>query len=243
MKLELKDVEQQYGGHAVLKSLTLELESFQVLAIVGVSGSGKSTLLRLLAGLQPLQRGEILLNGEPIPKKEARVNEYRQSVGIVFQSFNLFPHLSALANIALPLVLVHGYSKEASEERAYELLKRFSLDGHALKKPYQFSGGQCQRIAILRAIAVRKRLLLFDEPTSALDPLMTAEVLDLITELKEESCIVIASHHMGFVQNVSDHAIFLSDGRIIESQPTKSFFSSPLHEETRLFLRTILKYG
>lgn len=243
MKLELLNVRQRYGDHIVLKDLNIRLESFQVLALIGPSGSGKSSLLRLMAALDPLQSGEIVLDGDPIPKMEAEIHLYRQSIGIVFQSFNLFPHLTALSNIALPLSLVHGFSKEASEERAFDLLRRFSLGGHANKKPYQLSGGQCQRIAILRAIAVKKRLLLFDEPTSALDPLMTAEVLDLIAELKEESCLVIASHHMGFVNKVADHVIYLSDGRIIESQPTKSFFSSPSQPETKEFLQTVLKYG
>lgn len=243
MKLELQHVQQCYGEVTILKDLHLTIDTFQVLAIVGPSGSGKSTLLRLLAALDPLQSGNILIDGDPIPRQESAIYHYRQSIGIVFQSFNLFPHLTALANIALPLSLVHGFSKEASEARAYELLKRFSLADHALKKPAQLSGGQCQRIAILRAIAIKKRLLLFDEPTSALDPLMTAEVLDLIAELKEEGSLIIASHHLGFVQKVADHVIFLSDGHIIESLPTKQFFSAPAQTETRQFLQTILKYG
>lgn len=242
MKIELQHVQQQYGQNIVLKDLNLVIDAFQVLALIGPSGSGKSSLLRLLAALEPLQSGQIFIDNEPLPQENPTILHYRSHIGIVFQSFNLFPHLTALGNIALPLVLVHGFSKEASEARAYELLSRFSLLDHAKKKPSQLSGGQCQRIAILRAIAIKKRLLLFDEPTSALDPLMTAEVLDLISELKTEGNLILASHHMGFVHTVADHVLFLSQGKILEFLPTPQFFSSPTHAETRQFLQTVLKY-
>jgi polar amino acid transport system ATP-binding protein len=168
---------------------------------------------------------------------------HRRSIGTVFQMFNLFPHLSALENITLPLEKVHGYAPEAARAAAGELLKRFHLGEHAGHMPWELSGGQRQRIAIARAVAIKPRVLLFDEPTSALDPEMTAEVLDLIVELRHEGMdLILVTHEMGFARMVAEVVVFLADGRIIEQGPPKEVFASPQREETRRFFSRILKY-
>jgi polar amino acid transport system ATP-binding protein len=189
MKLEFQDIQKSFGAGAekrvVLDGITKSISFPHVLALLGPSGGGKSTLLRLIAGLEHADTGRIVLDGVALPESEASLLRYRRSLGVVFQAFNLFPHMTALQNVVLPLTEVHGMEKSEAHARALEVLTRLGLADHAGKKPALLSGGQRQRVAIARALAAKPRLLLFDEPTSALDPEMTAEVLELIAELKD----------------------------------------------------------
>jgi len=243
MRLELAGVTKRFGLQAALADLTLDLPPFQALVILGPSGGGKTTLLRLIAGLEIPDAGEVTVDGAPLPRDEAGLLQHRRSIGTVFQAFNLFPHLSALANITLPLEKVHGYAPGAAREKAREVLARLQLSPHADKKPAQLSGGQQQRVAIARAIAIKPRFLLFDEPTSALDPEMTAEVLDVIGELgREGRDLILVTHHMGFARQVADHGLFVADGRIAESGPAAELFGQPRTEALRNFLAKVLKY-
>lgn len=221
----------------------MEIGNCKTLAILGPSGGGKSTLLRLIGGLEIPDSGEIFLDDKKIIFKEKELLHHRRSLGMVFQSFNLFPHLTALENIELPLHRVHGMSLADARDASLQLLRRFGLREHAYKKPSQLSGGQRQRVAIVRAVGIKARLILLDEPTSALDPLMTSEVLDLVQELEKEGRdIILASHHMTFVKKAADWVAFLADGRILEYGPTQRFFSSPKSAQARQFLEKVLKY-
>lgn len=243
MKLEISHLTKKYGRHAILKDINLSVQNQKSLIFIGPSGSGKSTLLRLIGGLIVPTSGSISLDDAPVPLKEAALLQYRRSIGTVFQSWNLFPHLTALENISLPLVEVHAKSLKEAHALSMDLLKRFDLQKHAHKRPSQLSGGQSQRIAILRAVAIHPKLLLFDEPTSALDPLMTAEVLDLIKDLKEEGTdFILVSHHMGFARKVADYAAFIADGRLLEAAPTAEFFENPRTPAAKSFLENVLKY-
>jgi polar amino acid transport system ATP-binding protein len=199
MKLEITHLNRSMGSHPTLIDINYCAE-FNVLGIVGPSGGGKSTLLKVIGGLLIPDAGTVSLGGQKIPFDDSKqLMHHRRSLGIVFQSWNLFPHLSALENIVLPLCRVHGYPIARAEEEGEKLLKRFDLLSHSGKKPHELSGGQCQRVAIIRAVARKPALLLLDEPTSALDPLMTSEVLDLIFELKKEGiCFILVSHHLSF---------------------------------------------
>lgn len=243
MKLELSHLGATLEGTRVLSDIVFSGE-FDVLGIIGPSGGGKSTLLRVIAGLQSPDEGEVFVNGEKIPYDNSHaLMMYRRSLGIVFQSWNLFPHLSALRNIVLPLHRVHGVSVEIAELEGKKLLDRFGLLPHAHKRPHELSGGQCQRVAIIRACAVKPFLILLDEPTSALDPLMTSEVLDLIVELKKEGiAFILASHHMTFLQKIADQAAFLDQGRWIESGSVQDLFLGPKNPFVIDYLSKVLKY-
>jgi polar amino acid transport system ATP-binding protein len=189
--------------------------------LIGPSGGGKSTLLRILGGLEHPDSGEVELDGERVVFTEEALLRHRRTVGTVFQAFNLFPHLTALQNITLPLEKVHGRTPAQAQETARQLLARFRLEAHAGKRPADLSGGQRQRVAIARALSSKPRLLLFDEPTSALDPEMTSEVLDTILELREEGLdFILVTHEMGFARRVADQVAFLADGRIVEAGPS-----------------------
>ncbi len=243
MKVELRGVSKAFGEQRVLENASFEAEFEHTLALVGPSGGGKSTLLRLLAGLDRPDAGEVRVNDSALPGPEEELRRYRRTIGIVFQAYNLFPHLSAAENVILPLVEVHGLSRAAARSRADEELQRFRLAGHAHKQPGQLSGGQRQRVAIARALAIRPRFLLLDEPTSALDPEMTAEVLDVIVELRElGKPIVLVTHEMGFARHTADLVAFVADGGVRECAPAGEFFSSPASPATRQFLEKILKY-
>jgi polar amino acid transport system ATP-binding protein len=243
MQLEIRDINKRFGARTVLKDVSLSLPKAHALAIIGPSGGGKSTLLRVLAGLEHPDSGSVSLNGEKVVYDDASLLRHRRSIGTVFQMFNLFPHLSALENITLPLEKVHGYARETARETALDLLARFQLAQHAAHRPWQLSGGQRQRVAIARAVAIKPRVLLFDEPTSALDPEMTSEVLDLIVELGVEGMdLILVTHEMGFARKVSDHVLFLADGQIAEQGHPDALFGNPQREETRRFLSRILKY-
>ncbi len=243
MKLSIAKLSKHYGAHRALDDLSLELEGVHSLVLIGPSGGGKTTLLRVLAGLEQADAGEVHLNGVPVPHDEAGLLRYRRTVGVVFQAFNLFPHLTALENITLPLEKVHGYVRADAVERGMGLLKKFQLEGHAAHKPAALSGGQRQRVAIARAVAIKPKVLLFDEPTSALDPEMTGEVLDTIEQLREEgSDLVLVTHEMGFARVAADRVGFLAGGRIVEFGDTRAVFDSPQTEVCRRFLAKVLKY-
>lgn len=240
MKLKIKSISKTYGTHKILNKLCLDIPAGNIVALLGPSGVGKSTLLKILAGLEIPDEGEIFLDGEKQLYDEDSLISHRKEIGMVFQMFNLFPHLTALQNITLPLQIVYKMDVTQAKEKAFTLLKRFSLEACADKKPAQLSGGQNQRVAIIRATAIPRKLLLLDEPTSALDPIMTAEVYDLISEL--DSPILIASHHMGFIRKSAEWVAYLNAGQIIEMAPTAQFFENPQHAETKAFLKTMMKY-
>jgi polar amino acid transport system ATP-binding protein len=243
MKLGIQNLRKSFGQQVVLNGVSLLLEQVHTLALIGPSGGGKSTLLRVIAGLERPDKGEVWLNDNEIVFQEKLLREHIRTVGTVFQTFNLFPHLTAFANVTLPLEKVHLYSPPKARERATEILERFQLMEHAHKQPAQLSGGQRQLIAIARAVAIRPKLLLFDEPTSALDPEMTGEVLDLIEELREEGRdFVLVTHQMGFAHRVADQIAILSQGRIVECGPPAQVLDQPKEEVTRQFLSRILKY-
>lgn len=243
MKLDLQAVSKRYGDHMVLDSLNLSVEAARVLVLIGPSGGGKSTLLRLLAGLEAADQGEMRMNGHLVPSKESELLAYRRTIGVVFQAFNLFPHLTALENIELPLLKVHGLTIEKARQRAMELLERLHLADKSGQTPAKLSGGQRQRVAIARALAIRPQVLFLDEPTSSLDPEMTGEVLEVIEELKEEGKdIVLVTHEMGFARKIGDRILFLAGGKILESGPAADLFSTPQTRECRRFLDKVLKY-
>jgi len=243
MKLEIKNLKKKFGSHRALKEIDLLIPKSQSIALIGPSGSGKSTLLRILAGLEYPSEGQILFDDTPLIFQEKALQAHRLKLGILFQSWNLFPHLTALENIVLPLIQVRGYSKDAAETYGLELLTRFAMQQNAHKKPSQLSGGQSQRVAIIRAIATKPQLLLFDEPTSALDPLMTAEVLDLIVDQKNEGHhLIIATHYLSFAKKICDWSVFMSEGKVIESNATQVLFENPRKEEVKIYLEKILKY-
>jgi polar amino acid transport system ATP-binding protein len=243
MRLELCDLEKWFGSQAALQGISATIADFQALAIIGPSGGGKTTLLRLIAGLEIPDRGGVAIDGEQLDFSREALLRHRQGIGMVFQAFNLFPHLTALDNITLPLVKVHGYTPAAARAHAIALLERFLLAAHAAKRPAELSGGQQQRVAIVRAIAIKPRFLLFDEPTSALDPEMTAEVLEVIEELRREGRdLIMATHHIGFARQVADYCLFVSDGVVAEAGPASELFSHPRTVALQNFLAKVLKY-
>jgi polar amino acid transport system ATP-binding protein len=243
MKLGINQISKSYNGHVALQQASLSLEKVHTLVLIGPSGGGKSTLLRIIAGLEFPDSGEVTINDQRVVFEEAALLSHRRTIGTVFQAFNLFPHLSALQNITLPLEKVHGHSPSAAGEIARQLLARFRLEKHADKRPAELSGGQRQRVAIARAISIKPRLLLFDEPTSALDPEMTAEVLDAIRELRDEGRdFILVTHEMGFARQIADQVALLADGQIIEIGPVQQVFESAVHSATREFFAKVLKY-
>jgi polar amino acid transport system ATP-binding protein len=243
MRLRTTNLCKSFGRQIVLKNVNLDLDQVHSLALIGPSGGGKSTLLRIMAGLETPDSGNLYLNDREVIYREKELMAHRRTVGTVFQAFNLFPHLTALQNITLPLEKVHRYNPTEARQVAEVILARFGLSEHGHKPPAQLSGGQRQRVAIARAISIKPKLLLFDEPTSALDPEMTAEVLDVIEELRGEGReLVLVTHQMGFAHRVADQIALLSDGQIIECGPPKQVLDNPQSETTRQFLAKILKY-
>ena len=237
MEIKIKNLCKRFGEQVVLNNLDLELEKIHSVVILGPSGGGKSTLLRILAGLEIPESGSIVINGEQIPDVEEKLHEYRKRVGIVFQAFNLFPHLTALKNIILPLEKVQKVEHKIAKERAIGLLKRFDLYEHRNKYPHQLSGGQQQRVAIVRALALEPKFLLLDEPTSALDPALTKEILEAILELrKDKKDMVLVTHEMSFAKGVADCVIFVSGGKIVEMGPPRVIFDKPKTVELCEFL-------
>src|SRR4051812_14887601 len=243
MRLQIQHLSKRFGDHVALGGLSLGLEKVHTLVLVGPSGGGKSTLLRIIAGLEFPDSGEVEINGERMVFEDRKLLDYRRTVGTVFQAFNLFPHLTALRNITLPLEEVHHYSAADADQTARQLLIRFRLEKHATKFPAELSGGQRQRVAIARAVSIKPRLLLFDEPTSALDPEMTSDVLDMIKELRDEGRdFILVTHEMGFARQIADHVALLAEGQIVEAGPVEQIFENPTRSESKQFLAKVLKY-
>lgn len=244
MKLETQAVTKRYGAHAALDGASFSTgDEARVVALLGPSGGGKSTLLRVLGSLLVPDEGSVSIDARTLPHDASGALIERRANGFVFQGYNLFPHLTALQNITLPLCEVHGLSEAQATQRALELLHRLGLEGHEHKRPSQLSGGQQQRAAIARALAPKPRLLLLDEPTSALDPVMTGEVLDVIRELAEAGqSIILATHEISFAKKVADWVVFLAAGKVQESSSASDFFTKPQTELAQQYLEGLSKY-
>lgn len=245
-KIEIKNVSKDFENnngtilHAV-KNVSLTVNDGEVVVIIGPSGSGKSTLLRIVNGLETAQSGSILIDGVDIMDKDTDIRRVREEVGMVFQSFNLFPHLSVLDNITLAPIKVKKMSRRDAEDKAMELLATVGLADKAHQKPTQLSGGQQQRVAIVRALAMKPKAMLFDEPTSALDPEMIKEVLDVMLKLaKSGMTMLLVTHEMGFARAAADKVVFMADGEVVESGTPDEMFTNPKTQRTKDFLNHIL---
>lgn len=242
--IEIRDIHKHYGSFQVFRGLTLDVEEHQVVCLIGPSGCGKSTLLRTMNGLEPIHSGEICINGDRITGPGVDVNKLRQNVGIVFQSYNLFPHMTVLQNVMLAPMKVLGQSRQEAEATAHLLLARVRLDHKAHEYPDRLSGGQQQRVAIARALAMNPSVLLLDEITSALDPELVAEVLNIVRELAADGMtMLLATHEMGFAREVASKVCFLCDGVVHEEGPPEQIFGSPDRDRTRAFLKSIVEAG
>lgn len=242
--LEVKNLRKSFEDNVVLHDLSLTVPDHTATVLIGASGSGKSTLLRCINLLDTIDDGSIYLDGKEISDPEINVDEIRRNLGMVFQSFNLFPHMTVLENITLSPIHVHKVSKAQARDEAMTLLRRFDLADKADQYPDRLSGGQQQRVAIIRSIAVKPRLLLLDEITSALDPVLVNEVLSIVRDLKTDGmAMVLATHEMGFATQVADEVCFLKDGNIIERGPASQVISAPQQDETKDFLRRVHEAG
>jgi polar amino acid transport system ATP-binding protein len=242
--LRIERLHKSFGRLEVLRGIDLDVAEHEVVCLIGASGSGKSTLLRCINLLEPIDAGRIEVGGQDITARGVAVDRVRRGIGIVFQSFNLFPHLRVLDNITLAPRKVLGSSRAEAEEAGRVLLRRFGLEEKALDYPDRLSGGQQQRVAIVRALAMQPDLLLLDEITSALDPELVAEVLDVVRELATGGMtMVIATHEMGFARDVADRVCFLDDGRILEQGPPAQLFAEPSEPRTRQFLQRVIAAG
>jgi polar amino acid transport system ATP-binding protein len=238
-----QDVNKWYGTLHVLRDITLSVASGEVVVVCGPSGSGKSTLIRCVNGLERIQSGDIVVLGESIAKDGVDLPRLRTQVGMVFQSFNLFPHMTALENIMLAPIKVRRLARAAAEKTARALLERVGIPEKAANYPANLSGGQQQRVAIARALAMQPRIMLFDEPTSALDPEMINEVLDVMTALAREGMtMMVVTHEMGFARRVAHRVVFMDEGSVVEENRPDDFFAAPKSERTRLFLSKILTH-
>ena len=239
--IEFHGVSKWYGAHQVLSEIDLKIAAGEVVVVCGPSGSGKSTLIRCINGLGPVQRGEVIVDGRVLGAPDTDLRRLRAEIGVVFQSLNLYPHMTALQNIALAPVIVRGQTRAEAERAARALLARVGMPEKADAFPSQLSGGQQQRVAIARALAMQPRIMLFDEPTSALDPEMITEVLDVMVGLAREGMtMVVVTHEMGFARKVADRIVFMDEGRIVEEGPPEAFFARPAHHRTQAFLGKIL---
>ena len=242
--VRIDGLQKSFDDLAVLKGIDLVVQKHEVVCLIGASGSGKSTLLRCIDLLEPIDAGRISIDGIDITARGTDQDAVRRRIGIVFQSFNLFPHMTVLQNVALAPVKVLKQSRAQAEERSRELLERFGLADKADEYPDRLSGGQQQRVAIVRALAMQPDLMLLDEVTSALDPELVAEVLEVIRELAASGMtMLIATHEMAFARDIADRVCFLDDGRILEEGPPAQIFSAPSQERTRQFLDRILRAG
>jgi polar amino acid transport system ATP-binding protein len=242
--LRVSGLVKRYGGHTVLDGVDLAVAEHEVVVLIGASGSGKSTLLRCVNLQEEVDDGQILLDGQDVSDPRTDPDVARRRMGVVFQAFNLFPHLSVLDNVTLAPRVVHGRPREEAEAAALALLRRVGLEEKARAYPDRLSGGQQQRVAIVRALAYEPRLLLLDEITSALDPELVGEVLTLVRELAGQGrTILMATHEMGFAREIADRVCFLDAGALIESGPPERIFTEPEHERTRQFLSRIIASG
>ncbi|MBE6106058.1 amino acid ABC transporter ATP-binding protein [Anaerovibrio lipolyticus] len=238
--IDIKDLRKSFEDHEVLKGINLHINPKEVVVIIGPSGSGKSTLLRCMNMLEEPTSGKVVVDGIEL-NGEANINKAREEIGMVFQRFNLFPHMTVLQNITLAPMKVRKISKEEAEKTAMELLNQVGLADKAGAYPPQLSGGQQQRVAIARALAMKPKVMLFDEPTSALDPEMVKEVLEVMKSLADKGMtMAIVTHEMGFAREVGDRLLFVDDGQIIEQGPPKEVFDNPKEERTKLFFSKIL---
>ncbi len=241
--IELQDVHKWYGQFHVLKNIDLEVGQGERIVICGPSGSGKSTLIRCINRLEAHQRGRIVVDGTELTDDVKHIELIRREVGMVFQQFNLFPHLTVLDNCALAPIWVRKLPRREANALAMEYLERVRIPEQAQKYPGQLSGGQQQRVAIARSLCMSPKIMLFDEPTSALDPEMIKEVLDVMIELAESGMtMLVVTHEMGFAKTVADRVILMDDGEIVEQNPPDEFFDNPRSERTRLFLSQILHH-
>ncbi len=241
--ITLKGVNKWFGQFQVLTNIDLDVKEGEKIVVCGPSGSGKSTLIRCINRLEEHQQGDIIVDGVTLSNDVKNIEAIRREVGMVFQSFNLFPHLTILENLTLAPIWVKKTPKKEAEEIAMSLLKRVRIPEQALKYPGQLSGGQQQRVAIARALCMRPKIMLFDEPTSALDPEMVKEVLDVMIELAGEGMTMICvTHEMGFARAVADRVIFMDRGEIVEQNEPEEFFANPKNERTKLFLGQILRH-
>ena len=239
--IEMKDVNKWFGDFQVLKDINLTVSSKQKIVVCGPSGSGKSTLIRCINRLEEHQKGKIVVDGIELSENTKNIEQVRAEVGMVFQQFNLFPHLSIVDNCALAPIWVKKIPKKQAEESALKQLEKVQILDQAKKFPGQLSGGQQQRAAIARALCMEPKIMLFDEPTSALDPEMIKEVLDAMVNLaKAGMTMIVVTHEMGFAKEVADEVIFMDEGMIVEKAPTKEFFANPKSDRTKLFLSQIL---
>jgi polar amino acid transport system ATP-binding protein len=242
--LELQGVSKAFGEHEVLKGIDLEVGEHDVVCVIGASGSGKSTLLRCVNLLEPIDEGRIFVEGREVTAQGVDANQVRRGIGIVFQAYNLFPHMNVLRNVTLAPREVLGRSRGEAEADAVELLRRFGLADKRDDYPDRLSGGQQQRVAIVRALAMRPQLMLLDEVTSALDPELVGEVLNVIRELAAGGMtMLIATHEMGFAREIADQVCFLDEGVILEHGPPSQIFSAPREARTRQFLQRIVEAG
>ena len=239
--IQIKDVNKWFGDFQVLKNINLEVEKNKKIVVCGPSGSGKSTLIRCINRLEEHQEGQIVVDGNELSENTKNIEQIRAEVGMVFQQFNLFPHLSILDNCTLAPIWVKQMPKKDAEVLAMQHLEKVQIADQALKYPGQLSGGQQQRCAIARALCMEPKIMLFDEPTSALDPEMIKEVLDAMVNLaKAGMTMIVVTHEMGFAKEVADEVIFMDEGMIVERAETKDFFANPKNERTKLFLSQIL---
>ncbi|HSR56338.1 MAG TPA: amino acid ABC transporter ATP-binding protein [Alphaproteobacteria bacterium] len=241
--IEMTDVNKWFGRFHVLRDVNLTVNRGERIVICGPSGSGKSTLLRCINGLEAHQRGRVIVDGIELADDVQKIETIRRNVGMVFQQFNLFPHLTVIENCTLAPIWVNKMPQREAEERAMEYLERVHIPEQAQKYPGHLSGGQQQRVAIARALCMEPKVMLFDEPTSALDPEMISEVLDVMVELAETGMtMIVVSHEMGFARTVADKIAFMDEGQILEQNEPEKFFSAPEHERTQQFLSQILHH-
>ena len=241
--ITLDHVSKWYQSFQVLKDCSTEVAKGEVVVVCGPSGSGKSTLIKCVNGLEPFQEGSISVAGVPVGDRKTDLPKLRARIGMVFQHFELFPHLTVMANLVLAQVKVLGRGRAESEQRGMKLLERVGLREHAAKFPGQLSGGQQQRVAIARALAMDPIAMLFDEPTSALDPEMINEVLDVMVSLASDGMtMMVVTHEMGFARKVAQRVVFMDEGRIVEDAPTAEFFNQPRSERAQIFLSKILQH-
>ena len=243
LAIEIRDLNKWYGEFHVLKNINLQVQKGERIVICGPSGSGKSTMIRCINRLEEHQQGEIIVNGVPLVEDVKKIEAIRKDVGMVFQHFNLFPHLTVLENCVLAPIWVKKVPRKEAEATAMKYLERVKIPEQALKFPGQLSGGQQQRVAIARSLCMNPDVMLFDEPTSALDPEMIKEVLDVMIELAQEGMTMLCvTHEMGFAKTVADRVIFMDAGQIVEENEPDAFFNHPEHERTQLFLSQILNH-